>query len=247
VADHKTARAALGRAEEERNLLLVWQPIHDARTREIFSAEALLRQRRQDGELREASAIAEGAEQGPELFAFDSWTLRTAFREAAHWPFPINVNLSPREFESGNLLPRLLKIASAEGIDLRRINLEITETSSIKKPEETIETLAELKSHGVGLWLDDFGTGHSSIVHLLRLPVDGLKLPGSFIKGLIDDDRSRTITRSLIALAHDLNLHVIAEGVEHEDQLRMLIGWNCEYIQGFLFSKPMAAEELGSL
>jgi EAL domain-containing protein (putative c-di-GMP-specific phosphodiesterase class I) len=244
MADRKTARAALGRAEEKRNLLLVWQPIHDARTREIYSAEALLRQRRHGGEIREASAVAEGAELGPELFAFDSWALRTAFREAARWPFHINVNLSPREFEGARLVPRLLSIAGAEGIDLRRINLEITETSTIKNPDETIDTLAELKSHGVGLWLDDFGTGHSSIEHLQRFPIDGLKLPAAFVKGLAGDDRSRSITRALIALAHELKLRVIAEGVEHEDQLRMLIDFQCEFIQGFLFSKPMTAEEL---
>ncbi len=244
MTDRKTAKAALDRAEEEKNLLLLYQPIHDARTHEIDSAEALLRQRRRSGEIREAKIITKTAEKGPELFALDSWALRTAFQQAADWPIKINVNLSPREFEEGNIVSGLTHLAEASRIDLRKINLEITETSYIKKPEETMETLGELKKLGIGLWLDDFGTGHSSITHLQHFPVDGLKLPGSFVKGLPDDQRSLSITRALIALAHDLGMKVIAEGVEKQEQLDMLTGWSCDFIQGFLFSEPMPADEL---
>ena len=244
MANPEAARAALDRAEEAKNLLLAYQPIHDARTREIWSAEALLRQRRQSGEIREAALIAEAAEEAPEaeLFALDSWALHTAFSDAAAWPIRINVNLSPREFQEGNVVKRLTELLTSCSIDPHRINLEITETAYIHKPDETNEVLTELKKLGLQLWLDDFGTGHSTVTHLQRFPVDGLKLPASFVKG--DDPKSRSITRALIALAHDLQMNVIAEGVEREEQLERLLEWRCDFIQGFLFSKPMKAEEM---
>jgi EAL domain-containing protein (putative c-di-GMP-specific phosphodiesterase class I) len=243
MADPEVAQAALDRAEEENNLLLVYQPIHDARSREIVAAEALLRQRRRSGEIREASVITEAAEEGPhaELFALDSWALRTAFAHAARWPIRINVNLSPREFEEGLVVPRLTDLLTSCGIDPRNINLEITETSYIHKPGDTTDVLVELKKLGIELWLDDFGTGHSSIEHLQRFPVDGLKISTCFMK---DDRRSRAIARALIALAHDLDMKVIAEGVERQEQLERLLDWGCDAIQGFLFSKPMTAEEM---
>jgi len=246
MADPDVAQAALDRAEEERNLLLVYQPIHEARTRAIYSAEALMRQRRRSSEIREASAITEAAEDAPhaELFAFDSWALRTAFANAAAWPIRINVNLSPREFQEGNVVPRLTELLTGCGFDPRNINLEITEASYIDKPEETTDVLVELKKLGIELWLDDFGTGHSSLTHLQQFPVDGIKLPGSFIKGLHNDHRCRSITHALIALAHELQMKVIAEGVEDEAQLQQLLEWECDYIQGFLLSKPMTAEEM---
>ncbi len=246
MADPEVAQAALDRAAEEENLLLVYQPIHDARTRAIWSAEALLRQRRRTGEIREASVITEAAEKAPkpELFALDSWALRTALGNAAVWPIRINVNLSPREFEQGDVVRRLTEFLGRCGCDPRKIILEITETSYIRKTDETTNVLEELKKLGVGLWLDDFGTGHSSLTHLLRFPVDGLKIPAEFVKGLPGDRRCRAITRSLIALAHELEIGVIAEGVEEREQLDVLIEWDCDYIQGFLFSKPMIAEDL---
>jgi len=104
--------------------------------------------------------------------------------------------------------------------------------------------LDDLRERGFDLWLDDFGTGHSSVAHLLHFPLNGLKIPATFVKHMTTDDRSRTITKHLIALAHDLQLGVIAEGVEHDSQLALLRDFGCDLIQGFLFSRPMAAEEL---
>ncbi len=248
MADPAVGQAALDRAAEEKNLLLVYQPIHEARTRKVYAAEALLRQRRESGEIREAKVIAEAAEDGPELFALDSWSLRTAYSDAAHWQMHgapdvrINVNLSPRQFQERDVHSRLQKLVAGYGIDPHKINLEITEISQIEKPEETVEVLDELKKLGIQLWLDDFGTGHSSITHLQRFPVDGLKISGEFVNGIATDMRSRAITRALVALAHDIGIKVVAEGIEKQDQLDLLLDWNCDYIQGFLFSRPMTRE-----
>lgn len=253
MAGDRVAREALDRAMDEKgDLLLVYQPIHDARTRRIVAAEALLRQRRQSGEIREASIITKTAENGPELFELDSMTVRQAFTDAAKWmkkhgDVRLHLNLSPREFEEKDIVSRLKGLVADCRVDIESVNLEITETSYIKEPEETMKVLRNLKGLGLQLWLDDFGTGHSSIAHLQHFPLDGLKLPGDFIAGIPHEPRCSAIVRSIIALAHDLGLSVVAEGVENEEQLQFLLAHKCDSIQGFLFSKPMPVHEFLAL
>lgn len=251
MTSDRVAQAALDRAlEENDDLVVLYQPIHDARTGAIYGAEALLRQRRQSGELREASIIHETAEEnrGNELFELDHILVRKAYTDAARWQafapeVRVNVNLSPREFQDGRVLERLTSLVDACGIDTSHVNLEITETAQIEDPAATEPVLRALKETlGVGIWLDDFGTGHSAVEHLLHFSVDGIKLPGTFIRPLPTNERCRAITRQLIALAHDLGLSVIAEEVERQDQLDFLLEQDCEYIQGFLFSRPMMPE-----
>ena len=246
------SKRALDRAIDagEGNLVLLYQPIHDARSGTIRAAEALLRQRRANGELREASLIAEAAEEsdGPELYVLDNLIVKRAYIDAARWQasFPdvaLNVNLSPREFQEGNVIYRLTTLLTSCGVDTRKVNLEITETTYIEHPKETMSVLDALDDLGVGLWLDDFGTGHSSLTHLQHFTnLDGIKLPGDFVKDIPHDVRCTAIVRSLIALAHDLELEVIAEGVERAEQLDFLRELRCEAIQGFLFSRPMTPE-----
>jgi EAL domain-containing protein (putative c-di-GMP-specific phosphodiesterase class I) len=235
-------------------LLLLYQPIHDISGDRVYAAEALLRQRRQSGEIREASTITEAAEDsaGPELFVLDAMIVKQAYIDAAEWQaqFPdvlLNVNLSPREFQEGNVIERLTNLVTACGINTHKVNLEITETSYIEHPKETMKVLEAMDDLGLGLWLDDFGTGHSSITHLQHFDLDGIKLPGSFVKDIAKDQRCRAIVRSLISLAHDLGLEVIAEGVEHQEQLDFLRDLECEYVQGFLFSRPMSASDFQQL
>jgi EAL domain-containing protein (putative c-di-GMP-specific phosphodiesterase class I) len=243
------AQAALDRAiDDDARLLLLYQPIHDARTGEIRAVEALLRQRRSDGEIREASIITEAAEEsgGPELYALDSMLVRRAYTEAAHWPVRLHINLSPREFE-GDVYERLSALITSCGVDTSKVTLEITETSYIEDPERTMHMLHAIRELGVELWLDDFGTGHSSLTHLQHFPIDGIKLSGEFIRPLPGDARSAAITRALIALAHDVGVRVVAEEVENRAQLDFLVALGCDWIQGFLFSRPMRAEELEQL
>ena len=241
----RVAQKALDRAlDESEDLVLVYQPIHDARTAEVRSTEALLRQRRESGEMREASIITKTAERGPEIFVLDSITIRNAFVDAARWmrkapSVRLNINLSPREFQEKDIVPRLERLVGGCNVDMTRLDLEITETSYIHDPEGTVAILEDLKRMGVGLWLDDFGTHHSSIEHLKHFPIDGLKIPGDFVKGLPTDRRSVAIVRGIVGMAHDSGIKVIAEGVERRDQLDFLLAHNCDLIQGFLFSKPM--------
>jgi len=238
-------QAALDRAFEEENLVLLYQPIHDATSGAIIAAEALLRQRRESGEIREAGIINEAAEDGPDVFRLSSWVVRNAYLDAATWPdIRLNVNLSPREFQEGDVLGRLSSLLTSCGIDPHRINLEITETSYIDSPEETMHVLEAVRELGIKLWLDDFGTGHSSLEHLQHFPLDGLKIAAQFVKECITDERCRIITKAIIGMGHELGLQVIAEGVEHQDQLEFLREHHCDAIQGFLFSKPMELDDL---
>ena len=245
----RVAKRALDRAlDESEDLVLVYQPIHDARTGDVRAAEALLRQRRKSGEMREASIITNAAEHGPEIFLLDSLTIRTAFTDAARWMrkapgVRLNVNLSPREFQEKDVVARLERLVSGCRVDMTRLDLEITETSYIKDPVATVAALEGLKRFGVGLWLDDFGTHHSSIEHLQHFPLDGLKIPGQFVKDVPADSRCAAIVRGLISMAHDLGLTVIAEGIEKRDQLDFLLAHRCDLIQGFLFSRPMPLQE----
>jgi len=240
----KTApRAGVRRALNRKQLVPFYQPIHELESRKIVAAEALLRARRGSGEIRNAESIAAGAEEGPEMFRLDSWMMQQACRDAAAWrDVRLNVNLSPREFEEGSIVARLKKLG-----DITKLNLEIIESSYIRKPEEIRPVLDEIRALGVQIWLDDFGTGHSSLSHLLHFDLDGVKIPSTFIKGVASSKRSRAITKGIIDLADDLGLEVIAEGVERDEQVAALRDLRCEYIQGFLFSKPMAAEQLGDV
>jgi EAL domain-containing protein (putative c-di-GMP-specific phosphodiesterase class I) len=242
-------RSGVRRALDQEQLVLFYQPIHDIESRRIVSAEALLRARRETGEIRSAAPLTKAAEEGPDLFRLDSWTMHQAYSDAATWQggagaeVRLNVNLSPREFQEGHVLQRLHKLVGGCGNDVRKINIEITEVSYIEHPKQTTHVLDEMKELGVQLWLDDFGTGHSSVEHLLRFPLDGLKIAATFIKVLGSDQRARAITKSMIDLAHALEMKVIAEGIEHREQLELLRDMGCEYIQGFLFSKPMPLEK----
>jgi len=242
-------RAGLKRAFDQKQLVLFYQPIHELESRRIVAAEALLRARRQSGQIRNAAPLTMTAERGPDVFRLDSWTMQQAYSDAAAWQsnggpdVRLNVNLSPRELEQSRLSDRVRKLVKGCGADASKVNLEITETTFIANPKKTTRALEELKELGVELWLDDFGTVHSSLSHLLQFPIDGIKLPEEFVRGIAADGRARALTTHLVQLAHDLDLRVIAEGVERDDQLAVLRELECDFVQGFLFSKPMSLDD----
>jgi EAL domain-containing protein (putative c-di-GMP-specific phosphodiesterase class I) len=239
------AHAALENALDRENVVVVYQPIHDVASRRMIAAEALMRQRRESGEIREASILTKAAENGSreEMIDLDELLLERAF---TGWKsdLRLNVNLSPREFQHADIVARVRNAIETAGVNPHRVTLEVTETAHIKDLGDVARVLREMKSIGVEIWLDDFGTGHSTIEQLYRFPVDGLKLPAVFVADVDRNRRGRAITKSLITLAHDLALHVIAEGVERESQLAALADLDCDSVQGFLFSRPVTLEEL---
>lgn len=245
-------QSELRSALDDERLLLHYQPIHDIGSGRVVTVEALLRQRDDDGEVRGAHELTDAAEKGPHLVALDEWMVPEAFHAAAQWQkgvapaVRINVNLSPREFESEkeSLIERLDCIVSETAIDTAHVTLEITETRYFAEPEKTVSTLDRLKKRGFQLWLDDFGSGHSTMALLQNFPVDGLKIAGGFVKPLVTDRRTRSIVTATIRLAHELGLKVVAEEIEDAEQLKILREAGCDFAQGFLFSKPMPVETL---
>jgi EAL domain-containing protein (putative c-di-GMP-specific phosphodiesterase class I) len=125
--------------------------------------------------------------------------------------------------------------------------MEVTEGTIMRNPEKAIRILTEIKTMGIGILIDDFGTGYSSLSYLKRLPLDFLKIDQSFIKSLVSDSKDQAIVRATIAMAHSLNLKTIAEGVETEEQLSFLQAHECDEIQGYLFSRPLPAENIPAI
>lgn len=236
----------LARALDNDEFALHYQTIEDSSDRRVISAEALLRWKRGDKEVG-AEALASAAERGPKIFHLERWTMETAFRDANSWmseglDVRLNVNLSAREFQEGDLIAFFDEAVERTGVDPSRLNLELTEKSFIQKLKDVRKVLEELKTRGVQLWLDDFGTGHSSIEHLKEFPVDGIKIPGTYVQDITDNQVSRAITGSLVRLASDLGIYVVAEAVETDEQLAIVNDLGCFWIQGYLIKRPMPFE-----
>jgi EAL domain-containing protein (putative c-di-GMP-specific phosphodiesterase class I) len=212
--------------------------------------EALLRWRTPDAEHHSITALLQSAERSPVIFKLENWTLGQALRAGRGWldagltGLRVGVNLSAREFPRADLVRRVQSQLSASRLPASALALEITESSSMQDFGAAADRLERLAGMGIELWLDDFGTGHSSLEWLSHLPTHGLKIPGTFVERLFADGRCQVIVTRLIELAHDLGLRVVAEEVETEEQREWLAARGCDLFQGFLFHAPMPAEEL---
>jgi EAL domain-containing protein (putative c-di-GMP-specific phosphodiesterase class I) len=152
----------------------------------------------------------------------------------------VTINLSAREFYDHGLVETVVHALQAAGLAAARLEVEITETVASQDPERTDATLRELRALGVRVLMDDFGTGHSSLSNLRRLPLDAVKIDRSFVAGLPGERRARGIVSAVIAMAHELGLEVVAEGVETEEQLAFLHEQRCDLAQGYLLGYPQA-------
>jgi EAL domain-containing protein (putative c-di-GMP-specific phosphodiesterase class I) len=252
AAVHK--REAIRRLKEAMQagrFVLHYQPIVSARDGRVASVEALLRWRTPDREQDSITELIQSVEQSPVIFKLENWTLGEALRAARAWGdaglggLRVAVNLSAREFPRANLVRRVQQHLAAAGLPAPALALEITESSRMSDFDAAADRLEKLAALGIQLWLDDFGTGHSSLEWLSRLPTYGLKIPGQFVERL-GDPRCQVIVRRAAELAHDLGLRVIAEGVETVEQRDRLAASGCDLFQGFLFYAPMPAEELAA-
>jgi EAL domain-containing protein (putative c-di-GMP-specific phosphodiesterase class I) len=246
----KPHRRKIDRLLNGDHLALHYQPIFSVATRRMISAEALLRVKDDQGDVVRGGDVAEEAEEGDEIFALQERVTWSAFHDAARWHaegidwLRLNLNLSARQFCDPHLVEGLEELIAESGIRRDLLNLEITETSYIEDRASVIPVLERFRDDGIHLWLDDFGTGHSSMSHLIDFPVEGLKLPGEFVKNICSSDRARTVVGSVVGLAHALAMEVVAEEVEREDQLAELEKLECDAIQGFLFSPALTLKEL---
>jgi len=183
------------------------------------------------------------------------WVLGEACRQAREWQLAlpgaanlmISVNLSPRQFQHPTLVEDIDRILHQSGLASYHLELEITEGAVMADPDAARATMTKLREIGISLAIDDFGTGYSSLGYLKRFPVSVLKVDQSFVRGLGQDDQDSAIVRGVIALAHSLNLVVTAEGIETFEQLARLRELGCDHGQGYLLSRPLPGESLGSL
>ncbi|HXZ33536.1 MAG TPA: EAL domain-containing protein [Terriglobales bacterium] len=236
----------LRRAIDEGEFRLHFQPIVRLEAGRITGVEALLRWQRQDCLVFPDSFIGT-AESSGLIVPLGKWILREACRHAQLWQptesqdagLSVTVNVSPKQFAHPHLVSDVEEALIQTGIDPRRLHLEITESVAMADSEKTKQVLSQLKNLGVGICLDDFGTGQSSLGRLRRFPVDIIKIDRSFISHMDSDAEARQIARLIVEFAHTLNLQVIAEGIETSAQVDYLKTWTCEFGQGYFFSKPL--------
>ena len=246
---------SLRRALERDEFLLHYQPQVDLRTGRIVGAEALLRWRHPDLGVISPEEFVPILEETGIVIPVGEWVLRTACEQARAWqeaddlpPLRVAVNLSARQFKQHDLTETVSGALRLSGLDPERLELEITESVLMENAQTSGVRLAKLKmDEGLRVSIDDFGTGYSSLSYLKRFPLDVLKIDQSFVRDIADDPDDAAIVSAIIALAHNLRLEVIAEGVETEAQLAFLRERGCDQIQGFHFSRPLPPDAFARL
>jgi EAL domain-containing protein (putative c-di-GMP-specific phosphodiesterase class I) len=180
------------------------------------------------------------------------WILRTAcaqmkeWHDAGHARLRIAVNLSPRQFQQRDLPATIERVLRETGLSPAMLDIEITESAAMQNAEQSLAIMRKLKEMGVRISIDDFGTGYSSLSYLKRFPIDTVKIDQNFVRDLAQSSNDAAIVTAVISMARALKLGVIAEGVETTEQLDFLKREQCETIQGFLYSRPVPAEEFGA-
>jgi diguanylate cyclase (GGDEF)-like protein len=239
-------RIEYGLREAMRNkaLAIVYQAVIDLADGSVVAAEALLRWRNAEGELRSAFEFIDVAETSGLIVPIGKWVLQQACSDAKHWPARADgrervlaVNLSARQFEQPGLAAMVAEVLADTGFPARRLCLEITETTLMSRAQSALDTLHALKALGVALAVDDFGTGYSSLAYLQRFPVDTLKIDKSLIDNLPADRHANAIVAAVLGLAGAMEMAVIVEGVEHEAQASALRAMGCKMAQGWLYAK----------
>ena len=243
------AIAQLTGAIARRELVTFFQPLVNLRTGAPSGAEALVRWQHPDG-LRGPDAFIGLAEETGLIVEIGELVLRDACHQAARWaaadgtrPLTVTVNLSARQLAHPDIVDVVKSALEDAGLDAKRLVLEMTETVLMQDREAAAATLWQLKALGVRIAIDDFGTGYSSLAYLRRFPIDMLKVAREFIDGLGRDEHDDVITRAIVELAGTLGLLTVAEGIETEAQQAFVTALGCDLGQGYLFSRPVDAEE----
>jgi diguanylate cyclase (GGDEF)-like protein len=236
-------------ALEQGQFELYYQPLFDLEKNEIGSFEALLRWNHPTRGLISPTDFIPVAEETGLIVPIGCWAIREACRQAAHWPDDIRiaVNVSPVQFHRAGLQETVVQALAASEINPARLEIEITESIFLEGSEETLRILHGLRAIGVRIALDDFGTGYSSLSYLQSFPFDKLKIDRSFIENLLRRPGATAVVRAITELADALGMETTAEGVEENDQLSELRAQGCSSVQGFLFSKPVTAENAQAL
>jgi diguanylate cyclase (GGDEF)-like protein/PAS domain S-box-containing protein len=243
----------LQRALENGEFLLYYQPQVSMRSGQIVGFEALLRWRDPERGLIMPADFIPLAEENRLILPIGEWVLREALRQASRWHrhgYPhlrVGINLSARQFQHGNLTATVEHALRQAAVSPETVEFEITESVAMEDVEKTVALFGALKDMGVMISIDDFGTGQSSLSYLKRYPINSVKIDRAFVRDAVISPADAAIVKAVIEIAHGLRLRVVAEGVDSEDQRRLLREWRCDEMQGHLYSRPLPAKAFEDL
>jgi EAL domain-containing protein (putative c-di-GMP-specific phosphodiesterase class I) len=247
--DRYTLERRLKQAVTRNEFVLHYQPIVEVTSGQIVGAEALLRWNDPARGLLQPEMFVPAIEESDLVHTIGEWVLRAACMQMKHWHdigYPklrVSVNLSARQFQHRELPELVERVLKETGLPAEFLDLEITESTAMGNVDLSLITMRALKDMGVRISIDDFGTGHSSLSYLKRFPIDTVKIDQEFVRDLTGDPNDGAIIIAVVSMARALRLRVIAEGVETEEQLAFLQRESCAEMQGFLYSRPVAASE----
>jgi diguanylate cyclase (GGDEF)-like protein/PAS domain S-box-containing protein len=253
AAGRLSLERSLHHAFDRQEFVIYYQPMIDIDTRRIAGAEALIRWNNPELGLMSPDEFIPVAEDCGLIFPIGEWVLRSAcaqmmqWHRAGHKDLHVSVNLSARQFQQYDLTSVIERMLHETGLPASCLDLEITESAAMHNAEMSLGIMTRLKQMGVRLSIDDFGTGYSSLAYLKRFPIDTVKIDQHFVRDLTQSASDGEIIAAVISMARALKLHVVAEGVETEEQLAFLRKHHCETMQGFLFSRPLPAEEFEAI
>jgi len=248
-----TLESGLRQALERNELVLVYQPKVDLASGKVVGLEALTRWLTRSGNIVGPDQFIPVAEETGLIVPIGRWVARAAciqwiaWRDAGLSPPPVAINLSPRQFSDARLIDDIDAILKDTGMDSAYLQLEVTESAAMENPARTFGMLDALRQRGLHVYIDDFGTGHSNLGQLKRMPIDALKIDKSFVSDVLTDSDDAEIANAIIRLAHALKLRVVAEGVETVEQVAFLKQHGCDEIQGYVVSKPIAPNKVSEL
>ena len=240
----------LRRAIKEDEFIIFYQPQYNSRSNKIIGIEALLRWQHPEMGLVSPAKFIPIAEETGMIVSIGWLVINKVIKQLIDWTAQgfwygrLSINLSVKQIQEADFIQKIMDGLDEYKYAPESIQFEVTESYIMTDPELAIMTLNELKQLNFNISIDDFGTGYSSLSYLKRLPVDELKIDQSFVRDVPGDEEDEAIVRSIISLANSMKLNVIAEGVETKEQQAFLLAENCEKIQGYLFQKPVCAEEM---
>ncbi|MDC7220884.1 MAG: EAL domain-containing protein [Spirochaetales bacterium] len=237
-------------ALEQKEFVLYYQPIVRADSQELVFFEALLRWKNPDAGWISPETFISIAEENGQIEKIGMYVFEESVRQIREWKdkfgfnLKISINFSAKQLSDKKIIPKLKAILEKYAVSGEDIHIEITESIILKNEDYIIATLNELREQGFSIFLDDFGTGYSSMSYLQRLPIDAVKIDKSFVMNMIEQKQSRILAKTILDMSRNLEYSVIAEGVETEEAVEMLKNWGCDYLQGFLFSRPIPVAEV---
>lgn len=240
----------LRKALIDEEFVLYYQPQIDLKSGNLLGLEALVRWNHPEKGFILPEDFIDIAEETGMIVEIDKWVMETAMKQMVSWyeqgfkPGTLSLNFSMRELQNHDFVSELSEIMKVLRFNPQWLELEITESQVMKKPEDSIMKFQQISKMGVDIAIDDFGTGYSSLAYLKRLPVKKVKIDRSFIHGIQESQENQDIVKAIIALSRSLGLEIIAEGVETQEQMDILIEYGCECIQGYYFSHPINSDDI---